>query len=727
MKLSTKVSQYVIVVLLIHFLVLASIYFNIPIFRQIMVFAYLLFFPGLLLLIALKIEKRDLLEIILLSVGLSIALLMFIGYMINELYPILGISQPLSTIPLMLTMSGMTLVLFVVGLSRNIQETLSLIEFPNTDLVGTFVKAIPLAFLPVLGIIGAIYRDFAVPLLIIAVAVLFVLSILSTRLIPTKLYPFLIFAICLALALQFTLMSQHIVGNDAPLEYRVYQLTAISGHWSPLVTGSVNEIYLDSMLSVTILPTVFLTLLNVKGELLFKVLYPLVFCFVPITLYKILLKQGWKSRTSLLTALFFISSPLVFYGQEPLSVDRQIIGEFFLILSIFLILETKVNSKNKTLLLIIFGAALAVSHYSLLFIYLGFLVMVLLVSRISHKSHPTLSVRFVLLMFVISLSWYLAYSIPLMPEIKSTFNNVISNFHADLSNPVTSTTSSDLFAGHPISNIASPINWFLFAAVHFLIVIGLLLVVFRPKFVGIGFTYRVMIFLSGALLFATFTDPAFAPILNFSRLYAISMLFLVPCFVLGGEAFLLLIKRVGTKVTRRHHWHFKVKNVTVLLIAILASSYFLSQSGFVNYVTDGSILSFTLDWDKTINLNMTTSFEPAAKVNFYNAYTPDDDVLSAEWLSAYRSNSSLIYADSIAIYHPLHVWGLIPDDSLLDLPNDTKVMSDSFIYLRTFNVQNGFIIPVFSPPYYLIEINSELNNCNLVYTNGQSVVYKSPN
>jgi uncharacterized membrane protein len=234
-----------------------------------------------------------------------------------------------------------------------------------------------------------------------------------------------------------------------------------------------------------------------------------------------------------------------------------------------------------------------------------------------------------------------------------------------------------------------------------------------------------MIFFSGVLFFAIFTVPNFAPILNFSRFYAITMLFLATCFVLGGEAILFLIKRVGAKVIGQHNWTFRV-NVTILLIAILASSYFLSQSGFVNHVTGGSILSLTLDWDKTLNLNMTTSFEPAVKVNFYHAYTPDQDVLSAKWLSTNMANNSLIYADSIAIYHPLHVFGLIPDNNLLDLANHTKVSNNSFIYLRTFNVENGFIIPIFSPAFDISDINSELNKCNLLYTNGQSVIYKSP-
>ena len=291
--------------------------------------------------------------------------------------------------------------------------------------------------------------------------------------------------------------------------------------------------------------------------------------------------------------------------------------------------------------------------------------------------------------------------------------------------PILQPRSSELFVTHPISTITSTFNWGVFAAAHLLIVVGILLVIFRPKYANVGFKYRVMIIFSGVLFFAIFAVPNLAPVLNFSRFYAITMLFLAPCFVWGGETVLFLAKIIGAKVTGRYHWNSTV-NVTVLLLVILASSYFLAQSGFVNHFTGGSIQSFTLDWDKTLNLNMATSSEPSVKVNFYNVYTPDQDFLSAKWLSANMAPNSLIYADSIAIYHPLHVFGLISSNNLVDLPNGTSVRTNSFIYLRTFNVQNGFVIPMFSPAFQLSDINSELNNCNLLYTNGQSVIYNSP-
>ncbi len=725
METSTRLRKYILLVLFTHLLVLFVVYFNIPILRQVLMFAYLAFFPGFLLLIVLKMENLDLLKTVLFSVGLSIALLMFVGFATNEIYPILGIIKPLSTIPLLLTMSGLTLSLFFLGVRRNAVTFLDTISISTENLADSLIKFVPFAFLPIIAVTGAIYRDFAVPLLILLVAAAFVLSILSNRIVPANLYPILLFAICLALALQFTLMSQHIMGNDAPLEYRVYNLTALNGQWNPLTNGNSIEIFYTAMLSITILPTIFSVLLNLNGELLFKLLFPIVFSLIPIVLYKLLREQGWKSRAALMAAIFFASSPLVFYGVEPLSVNRQIVGEFFLLLSVFLILESGNRSSKRSLLLIIFGVALVVSHYSLTFIYLGFLIFMVLASKIFRKTLSTLNFKFILLMFLAAFGWYVTYATPLLPQISSTLLNIVNRFSTDFSNPTA--RSSDLFVSHPISNISSSINWVLFISVHGLIVLGLLVAVFRPKLLNVGFRHRLVLFFSGILLVSAFVVPNFAPVLNFSRFYAITMLFLAPCFVLGGESLPLAIQRVARNFSkeapRPPNLHWKT-NVTIVLIAILASAYFLSQSGFVNYVTGGSILSLTLEWDKTLNLNMTTSPEPLSKVSFYNAYTPNQDVVSAKWLGSNVANNSVIFGDLIGT-RTLNVFGFVPYHDLYDLGHDARFVVNSYVYLRTFNVENGFIIPSYSPAFTVSSLNYGFDSSNVIYSNGESFIYRT--
>ena len=92
---------------------------QIPILRQAICFIYLSFIPGTLILRILKLNKLSAIETILYSVGLSLSLLMFTGALINALYPLIGISRPISEIPLVVTISILVLFLCFVCYMRD--------------------------------------------------------------------------------------------------------------------------------------------------------------------------------------------------------------------------------------------------------------------------------------------------------------------------------------------------------------------------------------------------------------------------------------------------------------------------------------------------------------------------------------------------------------------------------------------------------------------------------
>ena len=60
--------------------------------RQIILFIYLIFVPGILIIGTFKLlNKLSITEIVLYSVGLSNSFLMIVGAIINNIYPIFGI------------------------------------------------------------------------------------------------------------------------------------------------------------------------------------------------------------------------------------------------------------------------------------------------------------------------------------------------------------------------------------------------------------------------------------------------------------------------------------------------------------------------------------------------------------------------------------------------------------------------------------------------------------
>ena len=96
-----------------------SILLDIPVFRQILGFTFFTIVPGLLILHILKLNKLGLTEKFVLSVGFSIAFLMFAGLIINWIYPALGYGTPLSTNSLLISFSIILLILAIIAYLRN--------------------------------------------------------------------------------------------------------------------------------------------------------------------------------------------------------------------------------------------------------------------------------------------------------------------------------------------------------------------------------------------------------------------------------------------------------------------------------------------------------------------------------------------------------------------------------------------------------------------------------
>ena len=109
---------FTIIIPVMHLLLFIAIGLDIPVFRQILAFIYLTFVPGYVFLKVLRLKELDTVSNLLLSVGLSVSLTLFVGLFTNQLYG-MGLSEPLSTIPLTIIFSFLTLGLYFVSLWRD--------------------------------------------------------------------------------------------------------------------------------------------------------------------------------------------------------------------------------------------------------------------------------------------------------------------------------------------------------------------------------------------------------------------------------------------------------------------------------------------------------------------------------------------------------------------------------------------------------------------------------
>jgi uncharacterized membrane protein len=158
--------------LLLQIALITFVFLNIPIARQIVAFIYLSFVPGFIFLKFLKLSSATLVEKILITIGLSLAFLMFSGFLINEIFLALNLTQPLTSLPVLISLSIFTIALSAFAYRRH--ELTSKINFDFINLKHVGLKLILVSSLA-LGIVGSIFTNIVITsMMLVSVALLFV-------------------------------------------------------------------------------------------------------------------------------------------------------------------------------------------------------------------------------------------------------------------------------------------------------------------------------------------------------------------------------------------------------------------------------------------------------------------------------------------------------------------------------------------------------------------------
>ena len=715
-------------VMFLYVLTCISVGFNITLMRQIFGFIYLSFIPGYLFLKILKLSDKDHLETVVFSVGLSIAFLMFLGLFLNHMFPTFNLSKPLNTIPLMITVSGLTLILFLLSYREKNKEAKPL--FLGNANVITILQICSLSVLPVLSIVGALYHNTSLLLfMILGVTFLCAISIFSDRVVSEKILPLAIASISVALLFHTALISKHLIGSpDCFNEFYVFKLTQIQGYWhspGPIIYYSLIDT-LNSILSITVLPTVYTAVLAIDGEIFFKLFYPFVFSLVPIALYKMYEQQTGR-KVAFLSVFYYMSVSIVFYGLEPIGLARQITGCLFFILCIYLITDKRLALAQRRVLLIIFGAALIVSFYSVAYIFLFYIVLLFVISRVlillyRKASTHVLSLGLVLLLIAITFLWYIYVSNSPLNQLSNSIDRITSSIHRDLF----SFRGRGFGEGalHPLSpmvptSLIGMIHKALIYLEHFFIGIGIIVLIIKPKEFSLNQEFRLVALISMVFFSMGLIIPYFSATLNMTRFYAIVIPFLAPFVVLGGTfLFRFVGKSVASLLPKLRK--FPVKNLELYMVTCMLITTFLFQVGFVSHVTGGYPYSYSLDLDRRER-----SSDLSIRASTHGTYFLDQEVFSARWLLENANPKSKVYAGWNSRSTILKAYTLVPDDRILGISNETVLESRAYIYLKYLNVGVGVISTV-SETHNTSGILPLLRDCNMIYSNGNSDIYFSP-
>lgn len=669
-----------------------AIFLDIPMLREVLGFVYFSTVPGVLILHILKLNSLDFVKKLLLSVGLSLSFLIFIGLLINFLFP-------LTTISLVLPFSIILLLLCAFAYRRNKEGFSSPLSFnrqTDSQKQLTFMLILPVLW-PLLAVLGTqlmntTNNNAVLVVTLISIPIYIVAVVLLRQRIPNATYPVAIGMISISLLLIWGLTSNYLIGRDSHDEYFVSQLTVSIMHWSP--ANIINQ--LNATLSVSLLPPIYHLITGVHIVYFYKVMLPLLVSLTPLAIYR-LSEKYLGSQYAFLAAFFFMAQAP--FMNMIFGATRQVMAIFFFALAMMTLFDDRMSELNKRMILLIFVFAVIVSHYSTSYILFFLLLIVWISGTIGRKfARPKLATgisgSLVALSFACIFLWYAQITELGFPTavnmVQRIFANLWNIFAVEMAAP-----SVQAAFGIGVSGIGRWIRVIVSDITFVLIAIGALSLIIKPKRLNLDTDYTVMVLTSLGMMAALAIIPLISWVYTGGRFYAQLLVFLAPMYVLGGVILFRFIKpRLGL-----------VFITVVVILQFLSSSYLVDQA---------------LGVPTSIYLNR-------AGYWYSTEYTYESEVTAAEWLEKYGKRDLTIHGDIFGYLrlYQAQIWAPRIDKHFF---TRGKPAESGYIYLRRANVlyrkvyigsfQAGEMAEDINDYSYLIE------GKNKIYSNGTSEILK---
>lgn len=631
---------------------LDSIGISIPVLRQLIGFGYISFIPGYLVLKALKIRDLGSIRTLLYCTGLSLSILMTIGFILNTIGPLMGILDPISIEPIMITITilvlVLTIVLYIMGENR--------IQIDVSDVKSITSRPILLLLLlyPFVAIFGTrvmnLHGNNALLLLLIIAIGVIALLISSDKLIKPNLYPIAIFIVALTLLYHTSLISPYVWGWDIQEEYFFSNLVKLNSIWdSSFMSRNCN-----AMLSLVSLVPIYSIILNMNLDQILKIVVPFLFAFVPLGLYSVIQEQT-NDKIAFFSCFYFVSY-LTFY-TEMLALARQQIAELFFVLILLAIFDRKLNNSSKSLFGMIFAFSLIVSHYGLAYIYIFVILfaycinfaakninLIRILAIRAKTSEPikylfpkknresiyqnrrtaqdiSVSMTFIIMCITFMLLWYISFS------DSSSFNEIISLLSRLSKTIFSEFAKAETAQGLEIITLNSlPIMKLLLKYILILsqgfIFVGLIVTVLKKSKYKFNHYYLLLSLVFFLLCLAGIVVPYFASSLNTSRIFHISLLLLSPFCVIGGIYTFGSVNRIVKRITKSENLPKPFTALSVFLVVFL-----LLNSGFAGEILKNGQSSIALTQNLDYPLFM------------------DKDYYGILWLTSFKENN-IIFADN---------------------------------------------------------------------------------
>jgi uncharacterized membrane protein len=736
--------------------------------RAIFSFIFLITIPGLLIMLMLKIREIGFWEYLVYIIGLSVAFLMFGGLFINWILPLAEINKPLLLVPLLISINILLLIFWIIAYKLN-KEILLEIKLPKLDRLNKLFFTIPTIF-PILGIFGANILNNQGPnyltlIMLGGIAVYVFFVVLSRKKLNENIYPWTILMMSISLLLMYSFRSWYISGWDIHQEYQMFQLTKENFHWS--MSNFPRNAY-NACLSITILPTILSSFLKINDEYIFKLVFQIVFSFVPVIVF-LFLRRYTKGIIAFLASFFFISQ-WQFMQQMP-ALMRQEISILFFALFLIALFEKNFNYSIKKILLLIFGFSIIISHYSTNYVALILFTFVYFVwlffrktenKKVFSKIYQKLNLKekgrskrekyylggtLILVFFVFTFLWSFQFtktSDNLIDLIKTTTSNMGKIFTNEIKSEqallalwgsVKTYTMDDVknYRDNITKEYHTNKTWINFYSpekyADYAIEPRYSKIISSPnikvKIISEYLTKIVRSFLKISILIGIFyllfsqlkkqkIDAEYI-VMSLGCIFLVGIIIIVPYISIGYNierlfqqtlVLLSLPAVLGILVVFKF---LKNKNTRALLIAIIFIWFFLPFSGFNSNIIGG---------EPQMNLN---NFGE----EYDRFYTHGSEVKSLEWLSKYYNQKYETYLDRYAILKA-YSFPRINEKNILEDILPSTIDKNAYVYSSYTNKINKTTRVNYKNNFLEYNFPTEFlnGNKNKIYNNGGSEIFK---
>jgi uncharacterized membrane protein len=627
-------------------------------------------------------------------------MLMLVGFLLNALLPLFGVSQPFRVLFIAPAISTTVLFLLLISYLRDRDYA----ESPRIDSRGLPYPTIVVScFIMVCSVAGATLfnknNDNSLLLLFLAaVAAVVVLMGFSGRAASDKSYLLLTLSISASLLLHTSLITPYLSGFDIQSEYYLASLVQNNGIWNHTIAYDIN-----GMLSLVMLGPLYSLLSQIPLVWVFKIIYPLIFSLVPLGLF-VISEKKLGAKGAFLAAFFFMSISN-FYGSM-VSLARQEVAEFFLVAILLVAFDSKNQSKmSRSLLLMAFSLSLIVSHYALTFLFMGFLVIVGGVTLFADRDRRIkilatgISGRIVLVYIVMSFLWYsYASGSSSLVDAVRLLEMIGSNFAKDFLNPAATQGLAILATGLPsfLHRVVLYVN----LVAQGLIVVGVCSTLIPTNRKRNGELNLVFSWTAFVLMVAGMLVPYVLSTLNGTRLYQIGLIFLSPYVVVGSFTIGKLFSRIP-----QLRGIIVAKHEKPVLLSSFLAIFLLLNSGFMYEVAHDHPNVFTLD-----------SAVDGPRFN-------EREMSGASWLIKSKDDS-LVQAD---VYRSLLVNSLSLGTALSLTVDVNHTKAGEYVFLGTLNCEEGraivtdFVGVIYNTLY--VSIAGVFDGRDLIFDNGGSRIF----